>query len=276
MGKPFLIAQVSDLHIKAAGKLSYRIVDTAGMLRACIAHMLAGPQRPDVVIFTGDLVDFGRPEEYAALRALLAPLAMPIYLIPGNHDERAAMRHAFPDHTYLRQSAEFVNYAVDDHPVRIVGLDTTVPGKSGGLVCAERLAWLDATLAAQPKKATAVLMHHPPFHTFIGHMDAQGLEGTDAFAAVIAKHPQVERLLCGHLHRPIFSRFAGTIACTVPGPAHQVALDLADDAASRFVMEPPAYGLHAYTPLTGIVSHTAFVGAFAGPYPFYENGKLID
>jgi len=93
---------------------------------------------------------------------------------------------------------------------------------------------------------------------------------------VIRKHPQVERLLCGHLHRPIMARFGGTIACTVPSPAHQVALDLAEDAASRFVMEPPAYGLHAYTPETGVISHTAFVGDFAGPYPFYEDGKLID
>ncbi len=276
MAKPFLIAQVSDLHIKAAGKLSYRIVDTAAMLRACIAHMLAQPQRPDIVVFTGDLVDFGRPEEYAMLRDLIAPLKMPVYLIPGNHDERGVMRRAFSDHAYLRQSAEFINYAIEDHPVRIVALDTTVPGKSGGLVCAERLAWLDAKLAEQPKKATVVLMHHPPFHTFIGHMDALGLEGTAELAAVIVRHPQVERLLCGHLHRPIQARFAGTLACTVPSPAHQVALDLAEDAASRFMMEPPAYGLHAFTPGTGIISHTAFVGDFAGPYPFYKDGGLID
>ncbi len=275
-GKPFLIAQVSDLHIKAGGKLSYRVVDTAGLLRACIAHMLALPQRPDAVVFTGDLVDFGRPDEYAVFRELLAPLPMPIYLIPGNHDEREALRVAFPDHAYLRQHAEYVNYAIEDHPVRIIGLDTTVPGQSGGLASADRMAWLDAKLAEQPDKATVVLMHHPPFHTFIGHMDAQGLEHPEALAGVIRKHPQVERLLCGHLHRPIMARFAGTIACTVPSPAHQVALDLADDAASCFVMEPPAYGLHAFTPGTGIVSHTAFVGSFDGPYPFRMNGKLID
>lgn len=276
MAKPFLVAQVSDLHIKAGGKMSYRIVDTAGMLRACVAHMLALPQPLDVVVFTGDLVDFGRPEEYATLRELISPLKMPVYLLPGNHDERTAMRNAFPEHAYLRQSPEYINYAIEDHPLRIVGFDTTVPGKSGGLASADRLAWLDATLAAQPGKPTVVLMHHPPFQTFIGHMDRLGLERSEDLEKVIRKHPQVERLLCGHLHRPIMARFGGTIACTVPSPAHQVALDLAADAASRFVMEPPAYGLHAYTPETGVISHTAFVGDFAGPYPFYEDGKLID
>jgi 3',5'-cyclic AMP phosphodiesterase CpdA len=199
-----------------------------------------------------------------------------VYLLPGNHDERSALRSAFPDHAYLRQSAGFINYAIEDHPVRILGLDTTVPGEPGGLVCAERLAWLDAKLAEAPQKATVVLMHHPPFHTFIGHMDALGLKGIKDLAAVIVRHPQVERILCGHLHRPIQARFAGTLACTVPSPAHQVVLDLAEDAPSRFVMEPPAYGLHVFTPETGMISHTAFVGKFAGPYPFYKDGQLID
>ena len=277
MAKPFLIAQVSDLHIKAAGKLSYRIVDTAGMLRACIAHMLAQPQLPDVVVFTGDLVDFGRPEEYAVLRDLLGPLDMPVYLIPGNHDERGALRRAFSDHAYLRQAIEFVNYAIEDHPVRIIALDTTVPGESGGLVCAERLAWLDAKLAEQPKKATVVLMHHPPFHTFIGHMDVQGLERSDALADVIRQasaggapavrppaSPDPGRASPARLH------------ARCPAPRTRSRSTSADDAPSRFVMEPPAYGLHAFTPETGIISHTAFVGSFAGPYPFYENGRLID
>ena len=276
MDRPFILAQVSDLHIKAGGRLSYRVVDTAGMLRACVAHLMALKQKPDAVAFTGDLVDFGRPDEYAVLRELLQPLDMPVYLIPGNHDEREALRAAFPDHAYLRQREGFILYSIEEHPLRIIGFDTVVAGKSGGLACEERLAWLDATLAAQPDKATVILMHHPPFRTFIGHMDRQGLEGSEALAKVIRRHPQVERLMCGHLHRPIETRFAGTIASTVPGPAHQVALDLADEALSRFVMEPPAYALHAYAPRTGLISHMAFVGDFAGPYPFHENGKLID
>jgi Icc protein len=273
---PFLVAQVSDLHIKAKGRLSYRVVDTAGMLRACVSQLLALPQRPDVVVFTGDLVDFGRPEEYAELRKLLAPLAMPVYLIAGNHDERKGLREAFPDHAYLGSSG-FVQYAIEAHPLRIIGLDTVIEGAPGGRLCEERLAWLDAQLAAQPSRPTLVLMHHPPFRTFIGHMDVQGLEAPEALAAVIRRHPQVERILCGHLHRAIEARFAGTIACTAPSPAHQVALDLAEDAASRFVMEPPAFKLHAWTPQAGVISHTGYVGGFAGPFPFYDkDGRLID
>jgi Icc protein len=276
MSLPFLIAHVSDLHIKAAGSLSYRVVDTAAMLKDCVRHLLALKQVPDVVVFTGDLTDFGRPEEYAVLRELIAPLHMPVYLIPGNHDERAAMRAAFPGHDYLFQSPEFIQYAIDTHPVRIIGMDSVVPGQGGGRLCSQRLAWLDERLSEQPGRPTVVLLHHPPFHTFIGHMDEQGLENSEGLAEVIRRHPQVERLLCGHLHRPIEARFAGTIACTVPSPAHQVALDLAPDAPSSFVMEPPACGLHAWSEATGIISHTSFIGWFAGPHPFHENGRLID
>lgn len=276
MQRPFLVAQLSDLHIKAAGRLSYRVVDTAGMLRDCVAHLLALPQRPDVVVFTGDLTDFGRPEEYAVLRELIAPLAMPVYLVPGNHDEREALCAAFPEHGYLRQMPGFVQYAIDEHPLRIVALDTLVPGEGRGELCDARLAWLDARLAEAPGRPTLVLMHHPPFTTHIGHMDEQGLTGADALAAVVRRHPQVERVLCGHLHRPIETRFAGTIASTAPSAAHQVVLDLAADARSRFAMEPPAYRVHAYTPGSGVVTHTAFVGSFAGPYPFHEDGALID
>jgi 3',5'-cyclic AMP phosphodiesterase CpdA len=228
-----LACQISDLHVKAPGRLSYRVVDCAAMLARCVAEILRLPQRPDLVVATGDLTDSGRAEEYAHLRELLAPLPMPVYLIPGNHDERGALRAAFPEHD-------------------------------------KRLAWLERILSLKRGKPTLLIMHHPPFPTLIGHMDQIGLAGSDALARVIERHPQVERVLCGHLHRPIQFRFAGTIASTCPSPAHQVALDLAPDAASAFRMEPPAFQLHAWRQGVGVVSHTAYIGDFAGPYPFLE------
>ena len=268
MARPFLLAQISDLHIRGHGELSYKVVDTAAMLRACVEDLLTLEQPPDAVAITGDLTDYGRPEEYAELRELLAPLTMPVYVIPGNHDERSALRRAFDDHAYLRQSPQFVQYVIDEHPLRIVGLDTVIPGASDGELCAERLDWLERTLAQAPERATVVLMHHPPFITYIGHMDAFRLRDPEPLAAVIRRHPQVAAILCGHLHRPIEVRFAGTIASTAPSSAHQIVLDLAADSAPRFVMEPPAYRVHAYTPEAGLVSHTAFVGRYAGPYSF--------
>jgi Icc protein len=270
MTRPFLLAQISDLHIRARGQLANRVVDTAGMLRACVEHILQLDPQPDAVVITGDLTDGGLPEEYAVLRALLEPLAMPLYLIPGNHDIHGALRAAFPDHDYLRQSPRFAQYAIERHPLRIVAADTVIPGETGGELCEERLAWLDRTLAAARDRATVVIMHHPPFTTFIDKMDHHGLRNPAGLEAVIRRHPQVEAVLCGHVHRPIEARFAGTVARIAPSCAHQIALDVRDGAPLKYVMEPPGYRLHAYTPETGVVSHVAYVGKYPGPYLFRE------
>ena len=124
----FLLAQVTDMHIKAGGQLSYRVVDTEGSLARCVAHIQKLPQRPDAILFTGDLTDFGRPEEYENLGRLIAPLPMPVYLMAGNHDEPDGLRKAFPGHAYLRQRSGHLDYVIDEHPVRIVALDSIFRG----------------------------------------------------------------------------------------------------------------------------------------------------
>lgn len=270
-----LLCQISDLHIRPEGRLAYGVVDTAAMLKRCVEHILALPQRPTAVLATGDLVDFGTAVEYQRLRNLLAPLRMPLYLVPGNHDERTELRRAFPEHRYLDQSEAFIQYVVDDLPVRIIGLDTVIPGESGGTLCSERLAWLDRMLASAPHRPTLIAMHHPPFETGIGHMDRIGFDDRESLERVIARHPQVERIVCGHLHRSITTRFAGTIASTCPSPAHQVALDLDPDAADQFVMEPPGFQLHRWS--NGqLISHLAVIGDYPGPFPFRKDGALIE
>jgi 3',5'-cyclic AMP phosphodiesterase CpdA len=140
-----------------------------------------------------------------------------------------------------------------------------VSGGSGGELCAVRLEWLEKRLAEAPDRATVVLMHHPPFRTFVAGLDAGALSDPAPFASVIARHPQVEAILCGHVHRPVEVRFAGTRASTAPSCAHQIALDMTPGNPLRAVMEPPAYRLHAYSVDTGLVSHTVYIGVFSGP-----------
>lgn len=270
-----LIAQITDTHIKLPGKLAYRRVDTAAMLAACVQSLLRLDPVPDLLVVTGDLADLGMPEEYAHLRSLLAPLPMPIVVVPGNHDAREALRQAFGAAAYLPASG-FLHFAIDAYPLRILGLDTLLPGEGGGEMCAERLAWLDAQLAAAPRAPTLLLMHHPPFLTGIGHMDRIGLQGRAEFATILARHPQVQAVLCGHLHRTIHACVGGRPALTCPSTAHQVALDLRDDAPSCFRLEPPGFMLHLWRD-GALASHVARIGAFPGPFPFFEpDGQLID
>jgi 3',5'-cyclic-AMP phosphodiesterase len=271
-----LICQISDLHVRAPGELAYRRVDTAAFVRRCVSHILAQRPLPDVVVVTGDLVDRGQPEEYEHLAALLAPLSMAIYVIPGNHDERNALRSAFPAHRYLRTGGEFLHYAVALGPICLIGLDTVVPGEGGGLLCPDRLRWLEKQLDAHRDTPIVILMHHPPFLTGVSYMDRVGLQVAYPLEPIIRSHPMIEGILCGHLHRTIFRGFGGTIAATCPSPAHQVVLDFMPDAPSQFAMEPPGYLLHRWNEQDGMTSYGVAIGDFEGPYPFYEQGKLID
>lgn len=272
------LVQITDPHIREPGRLAYGRINTAPYLRRAVDSVLALRQRPDAVVLTGDLCDFGREAEYAHLAALLAPLLadLPVYLLPGNHDERGQLRRSFAGHAYLQGGGEFVQYSVRVGALRLVALDTVAPGQSHGELCTRRLDWLERELAACSGEPVVIAMHHPPFRTLIGHMDKIGLrEGAERLEAIVARHPNVERIICGHLHRAIDVRFGGSIASTCPAPAHQVALDLQADAASAWMLEPPAFRVHAWDGQR-LVSHLAASGIFEGPYPFHENGMLID
>ncbi len=271
------LLQLSDLHIREPGRLAYGRIDTAPYLREAVASIGRLPQRPAALVITGDLTDFGRTAEYDHLRELLAPLApLPIYLLPGNHDERQQLRASFPEHAWLGTEG-FVQYSVPVGAMQLIALDTVVPGASEGSLCAERLDWLAAQLDAHRDRPVVIAMHHPPFRTLIGHMDEIGLlQGADELEALVARHPNVERVICGHLHRSIQVRFGGSLALTVPSPAHQVCLDLAPDAPSAWTLEPPGYAVHALPAGGRLVSHLAASGRYEGPYPFHDGGQLID
>ena len=263
-----LIAQLSDTHLRSDGELLYDRIDTAAYLERAVAHVLKLDPRPDVVIMTGDLVEAGKPAEYARLRRLIAPLPMPVYVIPGNHDAREALRTAFADQGYFPASG-FLQYTVDNLPIRLIALDTLVEGKGYGALCQERLAWLEARLAEQTDRPAMLLMHHPPFECGIDAFDHARLqEGDDRLAELVRKSGNVERAVCGHVHRPIQVRWAGTMASIAPSTAHQATLDLHDGAPLSMMMEPPAIALHQWRPNTGLVTHVSYVGEFDGPKPF--------
>lgn len=266
-----IIAQISDFHIMDPDDPIETVNQTARHLRAAVAHINAMNPLPDVVVGTGDLVNKGKASEYALLQTILAPLKPRLLLIPGNHDHRENLRAAFPEHDYLNQDPDFLHYALDEYPVRLIGLDTLIPGEPGGELCAARCAWLGDRLTEQPDRPTIVFLHHPPFRTGIWHMDQMGLTGADRFAGVIQNHPQVERVLCGHLHRPITTSVGGTVVTVAPGTAHQIELALGDNHRLAVVMEPPCCLIHAWMPGEGLVTHASYIGEYDVPVVLAEN-----
>ena len=257
----FVIAQISDLHISVEGEGPDARYQTAAHLAKAVAVINKVVPPPDIVVASGDLVDRATPDEYQRLGGLLAPLTMPLYVLPGNHDSRDNLRNEFSDHTYLPRQG-FLHYTIEDRPLRIICLDSQKPGEISGTLCAERLSWLDEQLSAQPDRPTFVFMHHPPFISGLAPMDKQGFDAGPALAAVIRKHDQVLRIAGGHLHRPITTGWAGTVASVCPSTAHQIALNPYHDTPIAIVMEPPAFLLHLWDEENGLVTHTIYTGDY--------------
>jgi 3',5'-cyclic AMP phosphodiesterase CpdA len=264
-----IIAQITDLHARPPGVRAYAGIDTNAMMRRAVAAIAALDPRPDCVIATGDLTDCGLREEYGEVADALAQLPMPAFLIPGNHDRRDVMRRCLADrHRYLMQHPDFVQYVIDDFPVRLIALDTVVAGETCGEIDAAREVWLAQALAQGEGRPTLIFMHHPPFRTGLPAMDTMLCKTSPTFAPLIASHPEVERIVAGHCHRPIVVRFAGTVGFVAPSTAHQVVLDFKSDDDNRFIHEPPGLALHVHEPGLGIVSHVAVVGDYGPIHSF--------
>lgn len=237
------------------------MINTAKALRSCIAALNALEPRPDVVVVTGDLTESGKPKEYRRLRRIFDDLQIPFYVIIGNHDRRERFREAFADAPYVPQDGDFVQYCVDTYPLRLIALDTIAAQGQGGELDEARLAWLDLRLSERPLQATLIFMHHPPFRTGIRTMDAMGFRGVEAFGELVARHRQIERVVCGHIHRPMQVRWNGTIVCTAPSTSHQFVLELRERQPLGIVLEPPGYLLHVMDG-SMIVTHTCTIGSF--------------
>ncbi|MDJ0767292.1 MAG: phosphodiesterase [Ilumatobacter sp.] len=253
------IAQITDCHIVDEGALMADRVDSADRLTHVVDVVNAFRPAVDLVLLTGDLVNDGTSSQYDRLDTILGRLHPPAVPVMGNHDDRSELRARHPDVLPAGTPADPIDFTVDEHPLRIVVLDTTIPGEHRGMLSDDQLSWLDDTLADRPDHPTIIAQHHPPFRTGLERMDAYGLTGSAEEAAVVQRHPHVEAVVCGHLHRTIHTRFGGTVASCWPATAAQLHLGL-DDGPVAYTDAPPAFALHDWDARSGLRSHAVEVG----------------
>jgi Icc protein len=257
-GKAVVIAQFSDLHVMASGRNHFG-VDAAAGLERCIAHLAGLDRAPDLLVASGDLVDAGTPAEYARLRELLSRLRVPLCLMPGNHDRRAPLREAFADHQYLGGRGP-MHYYRDVRGLRIIALDSVIEGRDDGALDAAQLQWLDDLLDSQPNQDALVFLHHPPVVTGFSRMDriAVAAESAERLGRIVAGHPQVRGVFCGHVHRCAQTAWHGTLVSVCPSTAFQARLRLGPGKFEAALDEPPAYQLHHWDG-AALVTHTVTV-----------------
>lgn len=239
MARPFLLLQLSDSHAGATWGEGDPLAKTA----ATVEHIRRLPDRPDAVVITGDLADTGEPAEYEALGALLGSIGVPCYPLPGNHDDRGAMRAHFG---LQGEGDEPISYSVEVGPLRLVILDSTKPGHDAGELDEVRLSWLDRELSAGPEQPTILAMHHPPLLTGAPAWDRIGVPENErrALGGVLERHSQVRVVIGGHLHRTIASRLGGRSVLAAPA-IYESALPDFEAAELKLGGSAPSYVLHA-------------------------------
>lgn len=243
-----LIAQITDVHIgfDQGNPDEYNMV----RLRAVLARIVASPNRPDMLIMTGDLVEFGDAESYARLAEAVSVCPFPVYPMTGNHDLRQPLLDAFPG---TPSHDGFVQYAIEQDGLRLILLDTMEPGRHGGAFCEARAAWLKAELAAHPDTPTFIAMHHPPFESGITWLDGDAREPWMVrFADAIAGFDQLRAIVSGHLHRNVHTLWNGLSLTVCASTAPLVGLDLrpidrtVPDGRAMITDEYPVYALHRW------------------------------
>jgi 3',5'-cyclic AMP phosphodiesterase CpdA len=204
-----VIVHVSDTHLLAGNRPLGGRYDTAANLRTTLEAIERLGIRPSAIVFTGDLADLGEPEAYAMLKAAVEPVAerlgAPVAWVAGNHDERPELRR---DLLGLAPTQDPVTSVHDLDGLRLIALDTSVPGWHHGDIDDAQLEWLRDVLATPAPHGTLLAMHHPPLPSHIPLFDILELRGQGRLAEAIAG-TDVRSILAGHLHYSTSGTFAG-------------------------------------------------------------------
>lgn len=238
MPKPTLLVQISDLHIGG----DENGVDPVPHLEVVIEAIRSLPNQADGVLVSGDLTHDGGPEEYRLVRKLLERLEAPLHVLPGNHDNRALLREVFG----LPGAGDApIDYTVDVGKMRLVLLDSNVPGQDPGGFDPAQLQWVDNELRKVSGKPTVLALHHTPMPTAVREWDGinLALEEREALAEVVARHPHLLAIVGGHLHRIAASTLAGCPVVSVPSTYLQARPDFMSEDV-EFV-DPPGFAIHA-------------------------------
>ena len=255
-----IIVQISDTHITAWDQKVLNVAATAENLAVCISHINQLEPSADVVLVTGDLTNDGSLVEAEQSASLLSKLNCPYFVVPGNHDSRQVLWPIFDDQACPKNSQGFIHFVVDDYAIRLIGLDTLDQGKPGGKLSKKSIKWLDNRLAEDTEKPTIIFMHHPPVKCGVLETDIDGFIGADYLANVIKKYDNIERILCGHIHMQTHIRWHSTVITTAPASTGmRIEVDLSLEKPSQFILEPPSYLLHYWTPDKNLVTHTIIV-----------------
>jgi 3',5'-cyclic AMP phosphodiesterase CpdA len=237
------IIQLSDLHVRSHRAFAFTVADSATALERTVAYLAAMHPAPDCIVISGDLAEHGEAGAYELVAATLGGLSVPVYVLPGNHDNRENMRRILGAYCPADpEAAPYICYAVPCGSVRLVVIDSSQPGSHSGHMHGPVARWLEKTLAADKNMPTLVFAHHPPFLSGLGLMD-EPYSQSENLARILRGNPQA-RYCCGHLHRGLATVWEGVPAVVCPPVVMHIRLDLSPEGGDAFTLGAPGYLLH--------------------------------
>jgi len=242
-----VIAHLSDPHLRSGDEPMFATVDSTAHLVATLHQLEASGLAPDAIVVTGDLADLGQEAAYARLRELVEPIALrlgaQLIWVMGNHDEREPYARVLFDGPGGQRPQDRV---YDVRGLRIVSLDTSVPGYHHGALESAQLDWLRVQLAVPAEHGTLVALHHPPMPSPLDiSMELLELRDQDRFAAAI-EGTDVRGILAGHLHFSSHSTFAGIPVSVASASCYTMALARTDVVVGGYDAFQSYDAVHVY------------------------------
>lgn len=216
---PLTIVQLTDCHLFTDSHGSVREITTRPRLRRVLEDIRARLAHFDLLVVTGDTAHDEAEATYEEFRAELGDLVDRLRIVPGNHDDRAALRRSFPALT--EEIGDRVGFSLETDDWLVIGLDSQLTGEEAGGLGSRQLARLDERLAADPARNAILFLHHPPIRVGSAWLDRIGLLDADALETVLERHPQVRAVVTGHVHQKATGRCGGADVHTSPAVGPQ-------------------------------------------------------
>ncbi|GEE01702.1 3',5'-cyclic adenosine monophosphate phosphodiesterase CpdA [Gordonia spumicola] len=235
-----VVAQISDLHFRHTDPDQLARIDA---VMTYLNDRCGGASAIDALLVTGDLTDEGLPGQYdEAAEHVVTDI--PTLTLLGNHDDRVA----------YHGSTAPVNTSLLLDGLLLLGLDSSIPGSPSGELTETTLAWASEQIAAAGDVPVVVAFHHPPVDVGMRFMDTIRQLEPSGFETFVRRHPTITGLVCGHIHSPGVTTFAGVPLVTAPGVSSTLNLDFEGDDVLNDT-QPPGIAFHLVDATGRLTTH---------------------
>ena len=212
------IVQLTDCHLFSDPAKTLRDIATWPRFTEVLEKVRRQVPDVDQLVLTGDTAHDEDLATYDAVRKELADWEGRVRIIPGNHDNRAALRTVFPDASC--GPIDLVTFQVSWDDWQIIGLDSQQPGELPGSLGKEQLTWLRNLLQSAPERHTLLFLHHPPITVQSPWLDRIRLLDSTDLERLVSDHPQVVLIGCGHVHQEVVGSLGRATVLTTPSVGH--------------------------------------------------------